>query len=490
MTTLIPNIIKPLPELKVKIPLKLELRPYQSNGVAYGIEKECFINGDDMGIGKTFQAIATVVAKQAFPCLVICPAGVKINWRNEWHKFSYHKAIVLEDEVKNNFTEYYRVGWAQVFIVNYESLKKYFVESINLPADGGRFKVSDIVLKKKYSDFFKSVIVDEIHKVKELKTQTYKFTRAITKDKKIVIGLTGTMFVNRPYDLVAQLGIINRLPDFGGSKYFKARFCNGEKKASNLHELRVLLNEICYYRRNKTDPEIKKYLPDKSRQIIMCDLSPSARKEYDHALSDLKSYIKQYKGATEEQAKKSLNGLMMVRIGILKSISARGKLNDAFDYIHDQVTQGQKVIVFAALNDIIQKIQERFPRSVRITGQENSIQKQNSIEQFQRNAKIDICACNIKAAGTGVDGLQNAASIVCFLEQGWNPAIMDQCEDRAYRSGQHNNVICNYFLGKNTIDEWNYELIESKRSIGNSITGAEENVDVNIIEGIMNLFAA
>lgn len=65
---------------------------------------------------------------------------------------------------------------------------------------------------------------------------------------------------------------------------------------------------------------------------------------------------------------------------------------------------------------------------------------------------------------------------------------MDQCEDRAYRSGQHNNVLCNYFLAKNTIDEWIYELNESKRAMGNAITGSEDNADVSIIEGIMNLF--
>jgi SWI/SNF-related matrix-associated actin-dependent regulator 1 of chromatin subfamily A len=486
----IPNIIKPLPELKVHIPLKGELRPYQAGGVAYGIEKECFINGDDMGLGKTLQAIATTIALNSFPCLVICPSSVKENWRREWHKFSKYKAIVLDDSIRYNFTEYARIGAAQVFIVNFESLKKYFVESVNRPADGGRFKVSDVNLKRKFVDIFKSVIVDEIHKVKELKTQGYKFTRAITKDKQFVMGLTGTMFVNKPMDLVAQLYIINRMGDFGGYKYFKNRFCSGEKNASNLAELKVLLNEICYYRRNKTDKDIKKYLPDKSRQIIMCDLSPGARKEYNHAMFDLKSYMKQYKDSTDEQVKKSLKGAVMVRIGILKNISARGKLKDAFDFIEDQISQGQKVVVFAVLNDIIQKVQERFPKSVRITGKENSLQKQASVDRFQSDPKINLIACNLKAAGTGTDGLQNAANVAAFIEFGWNSAIMDQAEDRLFRSGQNKNVMCNYFLGKNTIDEWNYELIESKRSMGNAITGAEDDVDVNIINGIMELLAA
>jgi len=487
--TKIPAVIKPLPQLTIKLPLKKDLRPYQAQGVAYGIEKEgSFINGDDMGLGKTFQAIATIIALKAFPCLIVCPSGVKENWRREWQKFSDVKAIVLEDSIKHNFTEYYRVGWAQVFIVNYESLKKYFVESINAVPDGKRFKVADVNLKKKFTDVFNGIIIDEIHKLKDPKTQSFKFTRAITKEKKVVMGLTGTMFVNSPLDVASQLMLINRLNDFGGYNYFKTRFCSGPKNASNLRELNVLLNDICYYRRNKTDPEIKKYLPDKSRQIVMCDLSSAARKEYNHAVSDMKSYMKQYKEATDEDVQKSMKGAVMVRIGLLKNIAARGKLKDAFDFIEDQVSQGQKVVVFANLNDVIQKVQERFPKSVRITGKENSIQKQNSIDQFQSDSKIKVIACNLKAAGTGVDGLQNVANVSCFIEFGWHSAVMDQAEDRLYRSGQHKNVMCYYFLAKDTIDTWNYELIETKRAMGNTVTGNDDQVETNIIDGIMNLF--
>jgi SWI/SNF-related matrix-associated actin-dependent regulator 1 of chromatin subfamily A len=486
-TTRIPAVIEPLPELQVKIPLKMDLRPYQAGGVAYGIEKQCFINGDDMGLGKTFQSIATLIALKAFPCLVICPSSVKENWRREWEKFSHVKAIVLDDSVKHNFTEYYRVGWAQVFITNYESLKKFFVESINTPEDGGRFKVADVNLRKKHTDLFKSVVVDEIHKLKDFKTQSHKITRAITKDKTIVLGLTGTMFINKPIDIAGQLLIINRMPDFGGFKYFKSRFCAGDKQASNLKELNILLNHTCYYRRNKTDPEIKKYLPDKSRQIIMCSLSAAARKEYDHALNDLKGYLKTYKNSDDETLKRSLKSAMMVRIGVLKNISARGKLKDAFDFINDLISQKRKVVVFCQLNEVVRMVQDNFPKSVRITGQENSIQKQNSIDRFQRDPKVDIIVCNLKAAGVGVDGLQNVASDVCMLEMGWHAAVMDQAEDRCYRTGQHRNVMCTYFLGKNTIDEWNYQMIEAKRDMGNTITGAEDNTEVSVINGLMDL---
>ncbi|MXV16855.1 DEAD/DEAH box helicase [Hufsiella ginkgonis] len=480
-------VIPEMPELRVNIPLKMELRPYQARGVAYGIEKKCFINGDDMGLGKTFQSIATAIALNAFPLLIICPSSVKENWKRELIKFSHLKGIVLQDSIKNSFPEYYRVGAAQVFIVNYESLKKYFVQDIKKDKNG-RFKISDISFVKKYVEFFRGVICDEIHKLKDSRTQAYKFTRGITKGKEFVFGLTGTAVVNKPIDLASQLTVVNRLQDFGGVNGFVERYCAGPKQASNLKELNYKLNLIGYYRRNKSDPEIKKHLPDKSRQIIICDLSRDARKEYNHAFNDLGSYMKQYKEATDQQIQRSMRSEVMVRIGILKNISARGKLADAFEFIEDIISQGQKIVVFAYLNDVVQHVQERFPKSVRITGQENSLQKQASVDRFQNDPNINVIVCNLKAAGVGIDGLQNVATDVCFLEFGWHAAVMDQAEDRLYRTGQHKNVMCTYFLGKDTIDEWNYKLIESKREMAMTITGAEDETDVSFIDNMMTLF--
>ena len=73
-----------LPELTVDIPLKGRLFDFQRSGVAYILQKKRLIVGDQMGLGKTIQAIAAITAADAFPCLVICPASLKLNWQKEW----------------------------------------------------------------------------------------------------------------------------------------------------------------------------------------------------------------------------------------------------------------------------------------------------------------------------------------------------------------------------------------------------------------------
>jgi len=487
-------VIPPMPELTIDIKTKRSLLPWQASGVAYSLDRQRLIMADDMGLGKTTQAIVTIeglhqLGKAAYPCLIICPSAVKENWVTEISMNVHRTGIVLKDSVRNTFPEFFRVGMSQFFIINYESLKKYFVEQIDEPEPGKKLRINNIHFKQKYLDFFKSVIVDESHKVKALTSQNTKFTKGICTGKETILLLTGTPIVNKPKDLVSQLGILNRLADFGGYKYFEKRYCSGPKEASNMKELNYKLNLICFYRRNKTDPDIKKFLPDKARQVIQCELDPEHRREYMHAQADLESYMVNIKKQSDEQVAKSMKGEVMVRIGILKNISARGKLKDAFSFIQDIIDNGQKIVVFASLKDVIAKVQEKFPKSVRVTGAEDGKQKQAAVDAFQNDPKIQVIVLNLKAGGVGINGLQNVATQICFIEFGWHAAIMDQAEDRLYRTGQHANVMCTYFLGKNTIDEWNYKLINSKREIANTITGAEDQTEETLIDSVMTLFS-
>ena len=80
-----------------------------------------------------------------------------------------------------------------------------------------------------------------------------------------------------------------------------------------------------------------------------------------------------------------------------------------------------------------------------------------------------------KAAGVGIT--LTASSRVAFIEYPWTYADCVQCEDRAHRIGQKNNVMCTYFLGQDTVDERMWELITEKMVIGNTVTGATDMMD-------------
>lgn len=467
-----------MPELEGDHGLKIEPYPYQLQGIARGLQLKRFINGDDMGLGKTLEAIATINKANAFPCLVICPNVVKINWQREWAKFTDKKAMVLTDSVRTSWPFFWQTGMNQVFIVNYESLRKYFVRRIT---KSEKWTLKDVEFHQTIK-LFKSVIIDESHKVKSTSTQQSKFCKGIASGKEYIILLTGTPVVNKPNDLVCQLGIMDRMIDFGGWKYFMSRYCSGPNGASNLKELNFMLWKNCFFRREKA--KVLTQLPDKVRQVMTCDITN--RKEYQDAERDLINYLKKYKEADDEKIQKSLKGEVMVKIGILKDITARGKLKEVVEFVKDFRENGKKIILFCNLHEIVDRLLAAFPSAVCVTGRQNMEEKQASVDAFQKNPKTDIIICSIKAASAGIT--LTAASDVAFIELPWTYADCDQAESRAHRIGQKDSVNCYYLLGRQTIDQKLYRIIEAKKHISNAVLGAEDNIQTNIVDMMARMF--
>lgn len=440
----------------------------------------------------TLQAICTVIkahkeAKQygeTFPTLVICPAALKVNWQREFKKFAGINAIILDDRNRDTWHHFYEMKradgepLASVFIVNYESLRKFFVTGFK---ESSRMTLRSIIFDERIR-LFKSVIIDESHKCKSSKTQQSKFVEGICKGKRWIFALTGTPVVNNNTDLIQQLNILDRLEDFGGYKKFVARYCDGPKQSSNMKELNYRLWTSCFFRREKS--KVLTQLPDKMRQYITCYITN--RKEYDDAERNLIQYLREYKNASDDRVSRALRGEMMVRIGILKQIAAKGKVKAVSDFIHDVIDGGEKLIMFAFLKDVVDALKEEFPDAVTVTGSDNIAQKQHAVDSFQNNPDCKLIILNYRSGGTGLT--LTAASRVGFIEFPWTYSDCEQAEDRAHRNGQKNAVNCYYFLGDNTIDRYMYNVIQTKKGIANEVTGTTTQIAEDVIDITMNLF--
>ena len=470
--------IPELPDLTVPHNLKIQPYPYQLKGIARGLQLKRFMNCDEPGLGKTLQSIATINLADAFPCLVVCPSSLKINWLREWEKFTDKKAMILTDKVRDTWTFFFQTGMHQVFIVNYESLKKYFVQRIK-KAEG--WTLRDVEFRNSIN-LFKSVIIDESHRCKSASTQQAKFCKGICTGKEWVIELTGTPVVNRPKDLIPQLAILDRMNDFGGYKPFVDRYCSGQREASNLRELNFNLWKYCMFRREKS--LVLTDLPDKIRQVNTCEITN--RKEYMDAERDLIMYLQKYKDADDDKIAKAMRGEVMVRINILRQISARGKVRDVIEFVKDFRENGKKIILFCSLHEVVDQLKRYFPTAVSVTGRDSQDEKQRAVDAFQNNPKADIIICSIKAAGVGLT--LTASSNVAFVEFPWTYADCCQCEDRAHRIGQKDSVTCYYFLGRRTIDEKVYRIVQEKKNIANAVTGSTEDIEENIVDMVARIF--
>jgi SWI/SNF-related matrix-associated actin-dependent regulator of chromatin subfamily A-like protein 1 len=476
--------VEPLPELTVIPPIRnIELRPYQRNGIAQSMRLKRLINGDEMGLGKTVQSIVSLVTaaqegNDVFPALVICPASLKENWKREIEKFTTHKAMILSDKNRNSWPNYFKCGYATFFITNYESLKKYFITSVPTKK---RYKSIEIGVSPNV-DLLKAIIIDESHRCKDTSTQQTKFALRIANKKEWVILLTGTPVVNKPIDLWPQLCIMGHTQIFGPTeKEYKNRFCDGGYGASNLKALNYLLQKHCFFRREKKD--VAKDLPTLDRQKMVCEIS--TRQEYDHANTKFLHWLHS-QDFTAEKIASALKAEMLVQMNVLRQISARGKIEQAKEFIDEVLNANEKIIVFCNLKAIVNELKAIYPKATTITGSDSSEQRDRNVVDFQTKPEHQLIIINMKAGGVGLT--LTASSRVLFIEFPWTYADCVQCEARSHRIGQTLPVMCTYLLGEDTIDEKMLDIILSKKDLAQAVTGSSDQMEMKTIDAMINLF--
>lgn len=461
---------------ELKHNLRVEPYEYQREGILFGLERHRLLIGDEPGLGKTLQSIGIVDTASAYPCLVICPSSLKINWQREFEKFTDKKALVLDNATRTSWPYLLGMGMFHVAIVNYESLKKFFVWDIK---GGKTFTLKDVVFNRDIN-IFKSVIMDESHRLKDPTAQQTMFTRGIVEGKEWRILLSGTPVVNHAQDLVAQLAIMGRLlSDFGGRGKFLADYGENE----NLSELSDKLYDTCMIRREKA--KVLTQLPDKTRTDLYVEISN--RDEYDLDAADLAAYLREYTKCTDRDIRRKMRMEALVKFMTLRSLASKGKVKQATDFIRNFLANGKPLIVFCSLKEIVKALQKQFPDAVRVTGDDSLAEKQAAVDAFQ-SGEAQLIICSIKAAGVGLT--LTASSNVAFVEFPWTYADCCQCEDRAHRIGQKNNVTCYYLIGRSTIDPVLYNIIHKKRSIANQIMASDDDIptDKMYFDELVNSF--
>jgi hypothetical protein len=98
-------------------------------------------------------------------------------------------------------------------------------------------------------------------------------------------------------------------------------------------------------------------------------------------------------------------------------------------------------------------LQQRYKLSklpLVINGEVNTSTRQDRVDDFQSRDGFDVMILSPKAGGVGIT--LTAANHVIHLSRWWNPAVEDQCSDRAYRIGQTKDVHIYYPMAINPND--------------------------------------
>lgn len=435
------------------------LMPYQKAGVSYANSVGRCLIADQMGLGKTVEAIATLEMANSFPAVIVCPASLKENWRREINKWLPHRKVNVVSGKTEILNE-------DVNIVNYDILYK-FVDAIQ------HLRINGLVL-------------DESHYVKNSsskRTKAAKDIAAKVPKSGSVLLLSGTPVTNRPSELVSQLEIMGTLGRFGGKWAFLKRYAGAHHNgfgwdtsgASNLTELNTKLRQTCYIRRTKD--EVLKELPEKRRNVVHLEPSGKGYKDYVSAEDDLVLFLREHGYKAKD------SGEHLARTQVLKRLAAWAKMDAVEEWIDSFLEScDRKLVIFAHNVDVVDHLSEKYG-NLRVSGRDSLEERQASVDAFQNDPTQRVIVLNLQAGGVGIT--LTSGSDVVFIQMGWTPAEHDQAEDRCHRIGQKNHVQAWYLLAAQTIDEDIYDLVDSKRIVVDAVTEGDEVEQQSVIKDLM-----
>lgn len=466
------------------LPLLKKPRSYQMDYLYYAVNHGNHINGSGVGCGKTKMAIFYAEMLDLFPCMVVCPASVKSGWLREWKETNPDRrvSIISTSSPPEDFE-------ADVIVINYDILGKRVTKengktSLEIRLDG---------MKKKS---FSLVIADEIHFLKNRKSIRSKSFKKLIHKVPSVIGLTGTLIMNRPAELLNILMLIERIkeiaPDDQYHHYFFERYCNMKETnfgldisgASNIKELNRLLKECCYFQVSKRDA--LKELPPISENVVECEITN--KRAYKKAKGDLLQFIED-KFKDEEKVEKAARAEFLVKLSTLKQLSLEGKEKFIKKWVEEwmEANEEEKLLVFASQSTILTKIAGEFKEGLLITGGTTTKKRDEILQKFFSQKESRVLFANIGCLGTGVDGLQKVCSNMAILELPPRPSDLVQVIGRLERSGQENPVTIQYLLSPETIDQDLWEMLKGKKDVTDMLNkGFQDDTSLMILQKYKN----
>jgi len=493
-----------------------ELYKYQKQGLRFiELNNGKAIIGDQPGVGKTPQGIA-YATKHNLKTLLICPASLKLMWREEIEKWTQKKGHVFNFyPTKKSGVKNHPKKDSLFHITNFESVSSFIKLEYKHKCSGKSFNkeknkwqncgLEIIDVKKGYKDCpsckgkgtFKSrvkgvayfetkkgekldpsdydlLIIDECHRIKE---RTTGWTQIITKSMREIeqkVLMSGTIIKNRPIELFVPLNFLdpetwNSYHDFGVryAAAFDDTFGWKYDGASNLEELYERMSPFFLRRRKK---DVLTDLPDKTFTEIPMVMQPKHEKEY-YALEEEMVAIINDKGEEDEREQTFIE-----KIHKLKSFTEILKLKEAKELIDDIIESKDKIVVFFNYLETGRQLKEMFGDDCVIhDGTMNAMEKHAAVSGFQNKENIHVFGGTIDSAGVGIT-LTSANKLV-FIGQPWSPSDLEQAEDRIHRATTtHDNVQIITYIVKGTVDEAIKGLLNQKAQV---VSKVQDNEDFN-----------
>ena len=466
-------------KLEFRGKLKTELRPYQRDGVIWlNFLRQISLGGclaDDMGLGKTVQVIALLLLinkDKVRPSLLVVPASLVANWKAEMERFSPSLNILVAHSSVNTTKEMQK--WDKKVFQGYNAVITSYGVLRRLP-----------LISETEWDL---VVLDEAQAIKNPTTSQTKCAKQLRSAMRL--ALTGTPVENRLSDLWSIFDFIN--PGLLGGRKSFGSFVNTlqSQEPPDYSPLRRLVSPYVL-RRKKNDPSIISDLPDKTEVNAWCTLSKRQAALYKRSVDELSNTLKK-----TEDDKMKRRGLVFAYLTRFKQIcnhpdlwlsdsqfreADSGKFLRLRELCETISSRQDKALIFTQYKSMCQPLAyflaSVFGRNGVVLHGSTPVKKRAAIvKQFQEDDRTPFFVVSLKAGGTGLN--LTAASHVIHFDRWWNPAVENQATDRAYRIGQHKNVLVHKFVCRGTIEEKIDKMLAEKQSLAEEVLGDQSEVSL------------
>ncbi|CAC9459575.1 putative SNF2/RAD54 related DNA helicase [Leishmania infantum JPCM5] len=404
-----------VPETRLdRIPhlLRRAMKAHQVEGVRTALRwGGRILFADDMGVGKTMQALATVAALEAYPLLIVCPSALKLMWADLIEQYLHEQVSVEEMHPIHGAND----------ALSIDSQPKVVLVSYHMAA---------VLEKQLQARSWKCLLCDESHLLHtNVSGADATYTRvvvAIGKRAPHCLLLSGTPATDNPFDLFNQIDTL-RPNLLGESRFeFAMRYCQltfspylqvGE--STRRVEFSSLLRSCCMLRRLKEDVL---ELPRKSRVVMRV-----AHRIGPHSgarCSGEAPYQERYAN------------------------SWKANWNGIAEAVEHCCSKYDRVVLLAhhieLIDSLVQWARDHCKRAVRIDGRVPVQQRGDLLHAFHRG-EARIAVIGITACAVGISLAPAQCAVFCELPP--DAAWMRQAEDRLHRPGQRDEVVVYYLLG-------------------------------------------
>ncbi len=444
------------------------LRNYQKTGFRWLKTMQQYgfggILADDMGLGKTIQMISLLLdAKEqgeTLPSLVVCPASLVYNWRDEIARFAptlRTRPVAGDKETREQLL--CDLTDVDVLITSYDLLRR------------------DRELYAPHTFAFH--IIDEAQYIKNASTLSARVNKAVKSRYRF--ALTGTPIENRLSELWSIFDFL--MPGFLFSyPRFREKLerpIMHEKDEAALARLDKMVSPFILRRLKK---DVLTELPDKHEAVVRVPLAGEQRALYAANVQLLR----------DELTEKGLSRNHITVLSMLTRLRQiccspalcyehyRGesaKTDACLELIREAIDGGHKVLLFSQFTALLDLLKERLSAEdipfYELRGSTPKEQRGALVDAFN-SGNVPLFLISLKAGGTGLN--LTGADVVIHFDPWWNLSAQNQATDRAHRIGQTRTVQVYKLIASDTIEEKILHMQSQKQALADAVVHEGEGI--------------